>query len=116
MFTNCLKIAALSFGLAMAAGTASATPLASASKAAMVFDGSEAVVQPMFHGRHFRRYGHRRFHGPVIRFGFGPYYNPYYGYPYYGPRVGFGLSAPHGHFVTHDGGFRSLRGGQGQGR
>ena len=100
MTKNCLMIAALSFGLAVAAGAASATPLVSASKTAMVFDGSEAGVQ-LVHRRAFRRHG--RFRGPSV-----------YGYPYYGPRSGFGLSFHGSRFGGH--GFRSHSGGQGQGR
>jgi hypothetical protein len=111
MTKNCLMIAALSFGLAVAAGAASATPLVSASKTAMVFDGSEAGVQ-LVHRRAFRRHG--RFRGPSVSFGFGLRPYPYYGYPYYGPRSGFGLSFHGSRFGGH--GFRSHSGGQGQGR
>jgi outer membrane murein-binding lipoprotein Lpp len=84
-----LTIAAAAAGLLLAAGSASATPLAPKSSAAMGVDPLNAAVEPVHYRRHratrhhyYPRYSYRapavRFHAPVT---------PYYAYPYgYGYR------------------------------
>ena len=87
-----LTIAAAAAGLLLAAGPASATPLAPKSAAAMGVDPLNAAVEPV----HYRRYRAARRHyyprysyrAPAVRFGYAPVVTPYYGYPYgYGYRT-----------------------------
>lgn len=81
-----LTIAAAAAGLLLAAGSASATPLAPKSPAAMGVDPLNAAVEPV----HYRRYRAARRHydprysyrAPAVSFGFAPAVTPYYGYPY----------------------------------
>ena len=85
-----LTIAAAAAGLLLAAGSASATPLAPKSTAAMGIDLFNTSVEPV----HYRRYQSRRHYyprysygGPAISFGLAPVVTPHYGYPYgYGYR------------------------------
>jgi outer membrane murein-binding lipoprotein Lpp len=105
-----LTIAAAAAGLLLAAGSASATPLAPKSSAAMGVDPLNAAVEPVHYRRHraarrhyYPRYSYR---APAVRFGYAPVVTPYYGYPYgygyrtypsypygygYGPTIGFGF-------------------------
>lgn len=105
-----LTIAAAAAGLLLAAGSASATPLAPKSSAAMGVDPLNAAVEPVHYRRHraarrhyYPRYSYR---GPVVRYGYAPVVTPYYGNPYgygyrtypsypygygYGPTIGFGF-------------------------
>ena len=87
-----LTIAAAAAGLLLAAGSASATPLAPKSTAAMGVDPLNAAVEPV----HYRRYRAARRHyyprysyrGPAVSFGFAPVVTPYYGYRHgYGYRT-----------------------------
>jgi hypothetical protein len=84
-----LTIAAAAAGVLLAAGSASATPLASKSTAAMGIDPLNAV-EPVHYRRHraarhyYPRYSYR---APAVTFGYAPVVTPYYGYPYgYGYR------------------------------
>ena len=87
-----LTIAAAAAGVLLAAGSASATPLAPKSTAAMGVDPLDAAVEPVHYRRHrasrhhyYPRYSYRR--APVVTFGYAPVVTPYYGYPYgYGYR------------------------------
>lgn len=92
-----LTIAAAAAGLLLATSSASATPLAPASPAAMGVDPHEAAVEPVHYRgqrvtrRHYypRHYYSRRYRAPVVTFGLTPYHAaPYqYGYrPYHAPR------------------------------
>jgi hypothetical protein len=108
-----LTLAAAAAGLLLAAGSASATPLAPKSTAAMGIDPLSAAVEPVYYRRHraarhyYPRYGYGR---PAVRYGYAPVVTPYYGYPYgygyraypsypygygygygYGPTIGFGF-------------------------
>ena len=86
-----LTLAAAAAGLLLAAGSASASPLAPKSTAAMGVDPLNAAVEPV----HYRRpraarhhYYPRYYGGPVVRYGYAPVVTPYYGYPYgYGYRA-----------------------------
>lgn len=95
-----LTIAAAAAGLLLAAGSASATPLAPKSAAAMGVGPLNAAVEPVHYRRHraarrhyYPRYSYR---APAVTFGFAPAVRPYYGYPY-----GYGYqtypSYPYGH-------------------
>jgi outer membrane murein-binding lipoprotein Lpp len=110
-----LTIAAAAAGVLLAAGSASATPLAPKSSAAMGVDPLNAAVEPVHYRRHraARRHYYPRYsygyRAPAVTFGYAPVVTPYYGYPYgygyrsyggypyghsygYGPSVSFGFS------------------------
>jgi outer membrane murein-binding lipoprotein Lpp len=96
-----LTIAAAAAGVLLAAGSASATPLAPKSSAAMGVEPLNAAVEPVHYRRHratrhhyYPRYSYR---APAVRFGFAPVVTPYYGYPYgYGYRPYY-RSYPYAH-------------------
>ena len=100
-----LTIAAAAAGVLLATGSASATPLAPKSTAAMGVDPLDAAVEPVHYRRHraarrhyYPRYSYR---APAVTFGFAPVVTPYYGYPYgYGyrtyPSYPYGYSYGHG--------------------
>lgn len=94
-----LTIAAAAAGLLLAAGSASATPLAPKSTAAMGVDPLTAAVEPVHYRRHraARRHYYPRYGRPAVTFGFAPVVTPYYGYPYgYGYRPYY-RSYPYAH-------------------
>ncbi len=95
-----LTIAAAAAGLLLAAGSASATPLAPKSPAAVGVDPLNAAVEPVHYRRHRaarRHYYPRYYGGPAVNFGFAPVVTPYYGYPYgYGYRPHY-RSYPYAH-------------------
>jgi hypothetical protein len=108
-----LTIAATAAGLLLAAGSASATPLAPKSSAAMGVDPLNAAVEPVHYRRHrasrhrhyYPRYSYR---APAVRF-YAPVVTPYYGYPYaygyrpYYPRYPY--AQPYGYAPTFGFGF-----------
>jgi outer membrane murein-binding lipoprotein Lpp len=80
-----LTIAAAAAGLLLAAGSASATPLAPKSAAAMGVDPLNAAVEPVHYRRHRgarHHYYYPRYRAPAVTFGFAPVVTPYYAYPY----------------------------------
>lgn len=84
-----LTIAAAAAGLLLATSSASATPLAPASPAAMGVDPLNAAVEPVHYRRHrvVRRHYYPRYRAPAITFGLAPVVRPYYASPYrYGYR------------------------------
>jgi len=91
MKTIHLTIAAAAASLLLSAGSASATPLAPKSSAAMGVDPLNAAIETVHYRRHrsarrhyYPRYSYR---SPGVSFGFAPVVTPYYGYPYgYGYR------------------------------
>jgi outer membrane murein-binding lipoprotein Lpp len=79
-----LTIAAAAAGLLLAAGSASATPLAPKSAAAMGVDPLNAAVEPVHYRRHRgarHHYYYPRYRAPAVTFGFAPVVTPYYAYP-----------------------------------
>ena len=108
-----LTIAAAAAGVLLAAGSASATPLAPMSPAAMGVDPLNAAVEPVHYRRHraarrhyYPRYSYR---APAVRFGYAPVVTPYYGYPYgYGYRSypGYPYAHSYGYAPTFSFGFR----------
>ena len=98
-----LTIAAAAAGLLLAAGSASATPLAPKSPAAMGIDPLNAAVERVHYPRHrasrhhyYPRYSYR---APAVTFGYAPVVTPYYGYPY---GYGYGYrSYPYAHSYVY---------------
>ncbi|HUE46808.1 MAG TPA: hypothetical protein VMO81_11185 [Aestuariivirgaceae bacterium] len=106
-----LTIAAAAAGLLLAAGTASATPLAPKSSAAMGVDPLDAAVEPVHYRRHratrYHYYPHYSYRAPVVTFGYAPVVTPYYGYPYgYGYRTYPSYPYGYGYGPTFSFGFR----------
>ena len=110
-----LTIAAVAAGLLLAAGSASATPLAPKSPAALGVDPLNAAVEPV----HYRRYRAARRHyyprysysyrAPAVTFGYAPVVTPYYGNPYgygYRPYRSYPYAHSYGYAPSFSFGFR----------